>query len=179
MTLRFGSEYVPVLPDEQMPEFVNWKGRWLTATVDQSIAWPLKPIAVQFRSHWVLLRPETDKEDPSVSIQVRNGLDSKSARQLILHFLSSLSWAERGSIKTLRWMEASYPSLMGCWRGKQVASMHFDVTYLPDPPETNVRAALALYRDGLSLQHIHPPYSFLSYYRVIEACLGRHQGMGR
>jgi hypothetical protein len=51
-----------------------------------------------------------------------------------------------------------------------------NLTYLPEPTEDRGRLALALMREGHSLNH--PAYAFLSFYRVLEAALpdGRQRG---
>src|SRR3546814_2063142 len=51
-----------------------------------------------------------------------------------------------------------------------------ELTYLPEPENDQGRLALALMREGRGLNH--SAYSFLSFYRVLEAVLpdGRERG---
>jgi hypothetical protein len=54
----------------------------------------------------------------------------------------------------------------------------FDCNHMPLVRDENTRKALAFYREGRRLQHVHDSYAFLSFYKVIESQFadGRQKG---
>src|SRR3546814_18590501 len=99
------------------------------------------------------------------------------AQVRIMRLLSAISWAESTGIMVDHFTGGSFPSPMG--RDKSYGfsiTADLELTYIPEPENDQGRLAIALLREGRGLNH--SAYSFLSFYRVLEAVLpdGRHRG---
>jgi hypothetical protein len=107
---------------------------------------------------------------PAVAIRLGAGEERMDALKLINRFLSSLSWVE-GSGYTVAFISGGgLPRPMGREKTMGFSTVsEFNLTYFPEPTDKRAQLALALMREGRSLNH--PAYSYLSYYRVLEVAL--------
>jgi hypothetical protein len=160
------SDYIFMGSEYEASTYEQSRGKWIVADVRQSIGWPEKKVLIVFRGTKVLLFPEEDNKYPSVAVLIRPDLPEENARKLILHFLSSLAWAESRGIEVLYWGGGSRPYRMSKSKFMSIIRPKFRITYLPDPADDDTRLALAFYREALSLEHL--AYSFLSYYKIIN-----------
>ena len=160
-------EYVHMLFDEDASKYEREQGYWLTASVETAMSWTTEKTVVFFRGRRVLLLPGSEKTSPAVAILNPNSSTMEDEdRTLIHHFLSSLAWAEQRAIRVIGWLGGGRPFRYSIQGTLQTVARSFRIPYLPDSIDEETRLALALYREGLGLEHI--AYSFLSFYKVIN-----------
>jgi len=165
------SNYVPVHFGKEAIAFSKERGQWLLANVDQSIGWPQKKVVVVYRDCKVLLLPSSKKVHASAAIITKDH-SLKKGKVFLMQFLSALAWAEQGKIEIVRWTNSSTQGVLDkhlrlpLVRQSGITSVFFRPTELPNPEKPEVQLALALFREGLSLNHLG--YSFLSYYKIIN-----------
>ena len=138
---------------------------YLTIGVDTEIPWPSKEVVIDFRGRKFHLLPETDELSRMIRVETAPGFTQPDADKLSLELLSALAWAEqRGVTPTFgNWCTAPLNIGKGP-RGGIIGSGHFD--YVPDPSDPKAKLALALFREGLSVNLI--PYKFLGFFKVIN-----------
>ncbi len=137
---------------------------YCTTGIDTDIPWPSKEVVIDFRGRKFHLLPETDSVSRMVRVETSTGFARSDADKLTLEFLSALAWAEHGGIAPTfgNWCTAPLPV------GKGPSGCIFDGSfdYLPDPPDPKAKLALALYREGLSVNLV--PYKVLGFFKVIN-----------
>jgi hypothetical protein len=152
-------------------------GNWVIANVRSSVAWPLQVEAVDFRGHRIFLVPRTTQTAgdgsehtmyPFAAVNLAAGIAFAEGRQLLSHFLSSLSWVEGGGITVEHWSGGSRAHAMGHGRPGGIVTSQFELDYLPDPTDERVRWALAFYREGLSLDRYNAAYATLSFFKILN-----------
>ncbi len=150
---------------------------WLTAAVASSIPWPKEDVLVEYDGHEYLLRcAEADGKpfSPNVCTPCPGSSEAEidDALARVLRFASILGWYLRGYVDVAGHMWGSFPSRFGMasalsslgWGGK-----YFNCNHLPVVRDESLRKALAFFREGCRLQHVSPPYSFLSFFKVLES----------
>jgi len=146
---------------------------YCTTGIDTTIPWPSKEVVIAFRGRKLHLLPETDSVSRMIRVETSTGFTRNDADKLMLEFLSALAWAkQRGIVPTFgNWCTAPLAI------GKGPTGCVFDGTfdYLPDPPDSKAKLALALYREGLSVNLI--PYKVLGFFKVINII--RRHGIAR
>jgi hypothetical protein len=153
-------------------------GNWVVANVRSSVAWPLQVEVVEFRRHRIFLVPRSTTTAvaegsiltmyPFAAVNLPAGTAFKDGRQLLSHFLSSLSWVEGRGIAVEHWSGGGRAHPMGESGMADVVTSKFEVDYLPDPTDQRTRWALAFYREGLSLEHSNVAYATLSFFKVLN-----------
>jgi hypothetical protein len=135
-----------------------------TTGIDTTIPWPRKEVVIDFRGRKFHLLPETDRMSRMIRVETDTGFTQVDADKLIFGLLSALAWAEqRGAVPTCgNWCTA--PLAVGKEPTGMIGGGHFD--YLPDPPDPKAKLALALYREGLSVNLV--PYKVLGFFKVIN-----------
>lgn len=100
------------------------KTKWLTASVKASFGWPTERVKFVFRGYKYLVRPETDKLEPTVSVFCDDGLDFREGLNLINRFLSSLAWSQNYGVHVLSPVGSSTPEpiRIGKHKGKFISS---------------------------------------------------------
>jgi hypothetical protein len=138
---------------------------YCTTGIDTDIPWPSKEVVIEFHGRKFHLLPETDSGSRMVRVETCTGFTCDDAQKLTLEFLSALAWAERGSVVPTDGNWCTAPLDVG--KGPKGCSM-FDGTfnYLPDPPDPKAKLALALYREGLSVNLV--PYKVLGFFKIIN-----------
>jgi hypothetical protein len=138
---------------------------YLTVAVDTEIPWPSKEVVIAFRGRQFHLLPETDQLSRMIRVETGPGFTQTDGDRLIRELLSRLAWAEQaGAMVTFgNWCTAPLNLGKGP-RGGVIGSGHFD--YLPDPADSKAKLALALFREGLSVNLV--PYKVLGFFKVIN-----------
>lgn len=162
-------------------------GNWVTVGIQTHISWPTEDSIYRFRDYDLLLRSGDNTTYPSISLKYDDyRMDMKTARKVIMHFVSSLAWYEDSPIHLKNWVGGSRCFNLGKpGTGKETAKpitplfpiKALGVRELPDTLEKNERVALAFYREGLALDNI--PYKFLSFYKMINLFVGRNGKSGK
>jgi hypothetical protein len=167
--------YVSVFSGETAKKFSEETGLWLLANVEQSIGWPNKELVIIFRDKKILLLPAEGDFCPVAAIKYDREAEINENKLLLLHFLSALAWVYNNRLRVAQWTKTSSQvsgKFSHHFRIKStslycnVSGIGFRPTYLPDPQDKKLRLALALYREGLSLNH--EGYAFLSFYKIIN-----------
>jgi hypothetical protein len=168
------SNYFPILLGKAATEFSKERGQWLLANVDQQIGWPLKKVVVIYRGRKVLLLPATRSAHAAAAILTKghtlNGL--KEGKTFLMQFLSALAWYHPAKLEIVEWTNASTQGALTKYlrlplsKSAGMGHQFFRPTELPDPIDSQAQLALALFREGLSINHLG--YSFLSFYKIIN-----------
>ncbi len=135
-----------------------------TIGIETQIPWPAKEHVVTFRGREFQLLPGSDNLSRMIRVQTEMGFTQVDADKLILELLSALAWAEQAEAVTTFGNWCSAPLNIGKEPMGMIGAGHFD--YLPDPPDPKAKLALALYREGLSVNLT--PYQFLGFFKVIN-----------
>jgi hypothetical protein len=168
---------IPDLRDVLTGELAQ-PGRWLVASVEARISWPVNPQKVVYRGQdfWVL--PITKQHYPGIALNRPSAMPRDVAERLIMQFLSSLAWVESGGILVEHLTENQRVMPMGRKERSGFAIQDsFDLSYFPEPSDEKGQLALAIMREGRGVNH--PAYAFLSFYRVLEVALGDGKARGR
>jgi hypothetical protein len=135
-----------------------------TVGIDTQIPWPAKERIIQFCGHEFHLLPGSDTLARMIRVETCDGFTQGDADKLILEILSSLAWAEQAEAVSTFGNWCTAPLNIGKGPMGVIGDGHFD--YVPDPPNPKAKLALALYREGLSVNLV--PYQFLGFFKVIN-----------
>lgn len=135
-----------------------------TVGIDTQIPWPAKERVVTFRGREFHLLPGSDNLARMIRVETGVGFAQVDADKLILELLSALAWAEQAEAVTTFGNWCTAPLNIGKGPMGMIGDGNFD--YLPDPPDPKAKLALALYREGLSVNLT--PYQFLGFFKVIN-----------
>lgn len=141
-------------------------GRWVVLNVETGISWPFEVQKVQWKGRDLFILPASEDMGAGVAIRLEKHEVHTDIQKLLLTFLSALCWVERGGAEVIGFGGGSLPqpwSLKGRYGS---ITKQLDLTYLPEPADEKGRLALALFREGSSLNH--PAFAFLSFFRVLE-----------
>lgn len=177
MCVNFENElYLPVFKGESAQSYLMQKGQWLLANVE-GCPWPKEVYLVVYEREKILLLPPADGYYAAVAINVQQTSflgDMTYGKKFIMQFLSALSWVCNSGVKVVSWADyngfTNFSNNMRLTYGFSTCGVvlveHFRPTYLPLPKNKNIRLALALYREGMSLNH--QGYAFLSLFKIIN-----------
>jgi hypothetical protein len=100
-------------------------------------------------------------------MMVTPGKGRAECEELVMRFLSMLSWVEERGFMVDGVGGGNLPRPMGRFKeGGFSICDEFDLSYFPEVTDEKTLLALALMREGRGLNH--PGYGFLSFYRVLE-----------
>jgi hypothetical protein len=151
------------------------RGHWIVATLATSIPWPVRTHKVVYlgQDFWII--PPTKDTSPAVAIRAEHDATTGHRTQM-MRFLSVLSWTQGSGIRVAGFGGGSMPFLSsGRGTGGYVLTADFVVRDLPEP-DAQGQLALALMREARGLDH--SAYSFLTFYRVLEAALPKGRARG-
>ncbi|HXH17043.1 MAG TPA: methylamine utilization protein MauJ [Sphingomonas sp.] len=151
------------------------RGHWTVATLATGIPWPVKTHKIVYlgQDFWII--PPTQDTSPAVAMRVECDATSEHRTQM-MRFLSALSWTQGSGVRVSGLGGGSMPFLTsGRGTGGYVLTADFVVRDLPEP-DAQGQLALALMREARGLDH--PAYSFLTFYRVLEAALPKGRARG-
>ena len=147
-------------------------GEWIVANISTDSFWPITSQKVRWRGVDIWILPTMKGFYPAVAMMVPKGRNRTECEELVMRFLSVLSWVEdRGFMVEGGGLSGgNLPRPMGRdkERGFSVCD-EFDLSYFPEVTDEKTMLALALMREGRGLNHVG--YAFLSFYRVLEVAL--------
>ena len=149
---------------------------WLTVGVASSIAWPQDDVWLKYDGAEYLLHGARQEGDqlisPSISTPAKRN-DSDDALARVYRFTSVLGFYKRGYVditgqvwgsRMMRYSTSTkFATLL------QSGYRTFNCNHMPVIEDDQIRKALAFLREGSRLEHVHSPYSFLSFFKVIES----------
>lgn len=170
--------YVPHLFGADALAKVADRVGWLTVGVASSIAWTGDDVWVEYDNAEYLLhgaRQEGERRNaPCISTPAPDRDQIDEALSRLYRFTSILGFYKRG-----------YVDITGqSWGGRivrfasprdtftttlQGGNRSFSCNHMPVIESNQVRKALAFLREGRRLERVHEPYSFLSFFKVIES----------
>ncbi|WP_317201312.1 methylamine utilization protein MauJ [Janthinobacterium sp.] len=169
--------YVPHLFGDEAAAKVQQRRGWLTVGVVSSIAWPPADVWLQYDGCEYLLRGAEQAGDGTTSPCIstpcgRDQIDEALSR--LYRFVSVLGYFKRGYVDITGRDWAGAPTTYRDPRNTFTTALEggrkaFSCNYLPIIEDDQVRKALAFLREGRRLRRVHEPYSFLSFFKVIES----------
>jgi len=167
--------YVPHLFEEAVKEKLRAHRGWLTAGVSSSIPWPQHDVWLEYDGHeYVLLGVGTQerRDPPCIATPCQKHDERDSAYARLYRFASVLGWFKGGHVDLTAGGWGSHPVRYRS-NDTDTTTLHggryFNCNYMPIVEDERVRKALAFMREGSRLRHVHVPYSFLSYFKVLES----------
>jgi hypothetical protein len=172
--------YIPHFFGAEAKARASGRAGWLTAGVVSSIPWPEDDVWLlydgeEYFLHGVSMEGEK-RNSPAISTPSSEaGTDSALSR--LYRFTSILGFFKRGYVDITSTFSSGYimrysSSHDSFFTVTQAGKRRFDCNYMPIIEEDQVRRALAFLREGRRLRRVHEPYSFLSFFKVIESQLG-------
>ena len=150
---------------------------WVTAVLSPEMPWPNQLQLIHYQKQDLLLVPETNDQFRSVSSQFTKSTSYEVVADIILQFLSALSWAYDSPIQVESWHGPGLPYGAKClpnsFRYHTVMTSKIQPDLIPVPPSDEARRALGYYREALALKKNHAGYSFLSFFKIINLVYGR------
>ena len=144
----------------------NRLGSWVVAGLETHVSWPKRLQLMEFGGRRFLLMPREEDSLPSIALLASDyGLTGEQARSEIMRFASALSWRERRKIDIVTWGGGGRPHRVGILRNAVIAN-YLSPYHLPAVSNERAQAALAFYREGISLEN--PFYAFLSCYKAFS-----------
>lgn len=150
------------------------RGHWIVANIQPNASWPVNAQRVEWRGHVIWVIPLMKKHHPAVAMKVVPGISVSGCEELLMRFVSNLSWVESCGHIVVELSGSSLPAPLGVIREIGIMTCEsFDLSYFPEPTDSRALLALALMREGRGLNH--PAYSFLSFFRVLEVAFSGKQ----
>jgi hypothetical protein len=156
-------------------------GHWIVASLETHLPWPPRAQVARYEGREFLLLPAVIAEGktpdnpfaahrlPAIAIETRaHRISDAQARVEIMRFASALAWHEYWSLEVVFWTGGNLPRQMGRSVNQPIQG-YLDTELLPSPPSEAARTALALYREGTSLEN--PFYAFLSLYKAFSVAI--------
>jgi Methylamine utilization protein MauJ len=145
------------------------RGEWLVANISTNSFWPVSSQKVRWRGIDIWIMPIMKDYCPALAMKVPPGKSRADCEELMLRFLSTLSWVEeRGFMVEGGGLSGgNLPRPLG--RDKERGILicdEFDLSYFPEVTDEKAMLALGLMREGRSLNHVG--YAFLSFYKILE-----------
>jgi len=139
---------------------------WLTIGLDTTVAWPTTETTVEFEGHTIHLRPGTETAAPCVDLQYEDSEGHVEALGVLKRFMSSLAWVEGDYVREVMSLGSGIRTSVGRGQPAQVLNPAFKADYLPEPTDDRARLALALFREGLSVNLAQ--YQFLGFFKILN-----------
>ena len=162
-------------PFEYAEKLISETGSWVVAVVETSIFWPPKLQAVEYEGKDFVLMPfqqhagSTTPTLPAIALNADSyGYNSESAKKEILKFASALAWLEGGKLEVVSWSGGNRPRSLGIMKNNGISN-YLDPEHIPQNLDESARAALAFFREGISLEN--PFYSFFSLYKAFTVAM--------
>jgi hypothetical protein len=144
-------------------------GEWIVANISTDSFWPIASQKVRWCGVDIWIMPIMKGFYPAVALMVPKGKSRAECEELVMRFLSMLSWVEERGVMVegggLSGGNLPRPMGRDKERGFSICD-EFDLSYFPDIAGEKAMLALALMREGRGLNHVG--YAFLSFYRVLE-----------
>lgn len=145
-------------------------GDWVCLSIDTRVAWPTKPQSFEFEGCEVWVIPLTTDHYPGLAANKPADMDRDDCFALLHRALSVLAWLQDSGAIVVHMSGGNLPRMMGRQQttGNAIRD-EFDLSDLPVIADASGKLALALIREGRGLNH--PSYSFLSFFRALEAAI--------
>ena len=146
------------------------RGDWLCLNIETRTAWPTKAQPFFFEGCTVWVMPLTTDHYPGLAADKPAEMDRDECFALLHRALSVLSWLQNTGAIVVHMSGGSVPRMIG--REQSIGNAireEFDLSDLPAIQGPAGKLALALIREGRGLNH--PAYSFLSFFRALEAAI--------
>jgi hypothetical protein len=142
-------------------------GDWIVANISTTSFWTINSQKVRWRDVDIWIMPITKGFYPAVALMVPPGKSRAECEELVMRFVSMLSWVEERGFMVEGLGGGNLPRPMGRdkERGFSICD-EFDLSYFPEVTDEKAMLALALMREGRSLNHVG--YAFLSFYKILE-----------
>lgn len=166
--------YVPHYIGEAVDQKLQSRHGWLTAGVASSIPWPPADVWGTYDGDDYILRGTKRNDQPSppgITIACdRDNVDDALAK--VYRFTSILGWYNGGFVDVSGYLVSSHSVLYGDPRNIYssigvMSAKNFSCIRMLIVRDEAVRKAVAFYREGSRLRHVHDSYSFLSFHKVI------------
>lgn len=146
------------------------RGDWLCLNIETRTSWPTKPQAFAFEGHQIWVMPITAENYPGLAANKPPKMTRDECLALLHRALSILTWLENTGAVVVHTSGGNLPQMLATRQplGYAIRDV-FDLSDLPQIEGASGKLALALMREGRGLNH--PAYSFLSFYRVLEAAI--------
>jgi Methylamine utilization protein MauJ len=144
------------------------RGDWIVANIQTDCYWPVTSQKVRWRGVDIWIVPITKGFYPAVAMMVPRGKHRAECEELLMRFLSILSWVKERGFMVEEFSGSNVPRPMGRRdeeRGFSICE-EFALNYFPEVTDKKALLALGLMREGRALNHVG--YAFLSFYRVLE-----------
>ena len=145
---------------------------WCNVAVIPHFSWPNVPVAIPFEGKTVVLSPSTDTLACRAALLDPSRTTFKEGGTILSRFLSRLAWTKNGGIKEFFHIGTNIPTEPGrLGQGSSARSGWASIDpphciYLPLSIGDKAELALALYREGLSVNSI--PFGFLSLFNILN-----------
>ena len=149
---------------------------WLNLAVKPHFSWPNVPIELPFEGKRIVLQPLTEDLACTVSLFDPNGTTFEEDGTILGRFLSRLAWSMDRGVEEISYSGSNNPQSPGrLGRGTFGVSGWASVPpwryiYLPAAADPRADLALALFREGMSVNSA--PFAFLSFFKVINILHG-------
>jgi len=149
-------------------------GEWIVANVSTNSFWPVTSQKVRWRGIDIWIMPIMKGYYPAVAVMVPPGKSRAECEELVMRFLSMLSWVEGNGYMVEGLGGGNLPRPMGRdkQRGFSICA-EFDLSYFPEVTDEKAMLALGLMREGRGLNHVG--YAFLSFYKILETAFPRDE----
>jgi hypothetical protein len=169
--------YVPHLFGADALAKLEGRFGWLTVGVAASIAWPEDDVWVEYDGVEYLFHGARQEGEHRIAPCISTPSDQAhvdEALSRLYRFTSVLGYYKRGYVditgqtwgtRMIRYCNHrdTFTTLL------QAGNRRFSCNHMPVIEDDKVRKALAFLREGRRLERVHEPYSFLSFFKVIES----------
>lgn len=154
-------------------------GQWVQCGIT-GMGFPPKPLSITFQGHILYLLPGKPKQDgdsfgdlyPVVALE-HSGMSFEDGQRLISAFINSVAWVRRAGIRTAQFGGGSRVHGLGGQDAQALVDDRFELNYVPEPADEKARLALALYREGLTLNSV--AYQCLSFFKILNIAFGNRR----
>ncbi len=160
------------LEKQQHAEYLGLtpNSRFLNIAVDCQVTWPKHETLVEFDGYKLVLMPKTGEHTTSVHIDLhKNKVTYKQARGIIHRFLSMLTWCDDQYAVVQEGFAGNPVPVPVSKRNLAFATAYHWGFDRKNPEDSDVRKAIAIYREGRNAeQNFLVSYGVLSYYKILE-----------
>jgi hypothetical protein len=147
---------------------------YLVVGLETGISWPMTPTDVPYAGDIFSLLPATADTYPCVALPFEAQHEYENALARMRRFLSALSWVHCADIREEEIRTGRLPHAILRPRTVDSVISRFPTDNLPEPTHPDARRALALFRQGLSVNSV--PFQFLSFANVLNIRLADSKG---
>jgi hypothetical protein len=146
--------------------------RWIDMAVRPRFSWPDRRVEIPFEGKTVVLQPMTEELSYTASLFDAAGATFEDGGTILRRFLSRLAWSKCGGIEELFVLGSNHTDRPGRLGRSGYGTSGWaqvepwNLLYLPSPPTAEADLALALFREGMSINS--DPFALLSYFKILN-----------